>query len=293
MAGKDREGASSDVGSSVISTAPAPGASRVASSPLTVDVIRDPAEGMALYWCGTLLMEGDFDFEVPATLQEIDGGIVSEGDDGGFCKPIKTTAWKQWYPGPGKPSFWAARNRYFQQLDVTGLSFPAFSEERGRDAANEDVGHKYAWPGCIFAMSDSDIKRVLESVQNHAIRPLGPAWHSFPGAKVVNYKHAHMPGCPGGRLLTAPYCQKCEDIEKAIADSKNERLLPQRNQDPEYRHREDLPISDFIYLLKLGASWDTPRDLYTSLVPTMAEFIKKQPPSLSRDLNKAPKGGAA
>lgn len=291
MAAKDKDNPSSAV--PVISTAPDPSSNRSAQTPVSVEVIRDVAEAKGLYWAGTLLMEGEFELDVPATLQEIDGGIVSEDDSGGFTKPVKTTAWKCWYPGAGKPSFWAARNRYYQQLDVTGLSFPAFTEDRGRDAINEEMGHKYAWPGNIFVLSDGELRKVLESVQNHALRPVGPAWKSYPGAKIVNYKHSHMPGCPGGLKNTGPECRVCEEIEKKIAETKNERALPHRTDYPEFRQRGDLPLADYVYLLKLGASADTPRDLYTSLVPTMAEFIRKQPPPLSRDLAKAVSGEKA
>ncbi len=283
MAAKDKD---SD-NPSLVSTAPAPNASRSgAQSPLVVDTIRDTMQSRALYWCGTLLMEGEFDFPMPASLEEIYSGTVPDDGDGSFSKFVKTTAWKCWYPGPGRPSLWAARNRYYQQLDVTGLSFPAFTEEGGRDASNEDISHKVAWPGMVFEMNEAQLKKVLESVQNHALRPVGLAWHSFPGANIVNYKHSHMPGCPGGRLLTEPFCKRCEELEKAIPES-NERARPQRNSPPEHRVYGDLPFSDFVYLMKLSAPIDTPRQSYSSLVPTLPDFIRKQPPALSQDLSKA------
>lgn len=285
MAAKEK-GAEAPARESIISTAPPPAPSKNDSNiPMTVEVMRDEHSPKALYWAGTLLMEGEFDWETPATLEEVFGGIVSEDDSGEFRKTIKTTAFKLWNPGNGAARIWACRNRYYQQLDVTGLCFPAFTQESEGDATNESVMHVRTYPGHVFPMSDVKLRYVLEQVKNHALRPVGPPWRSFPGAQIVNYMHGHMPGCKGGRLLTDDHCESCRELERALPATANlER--PRRNTPIEHRQPGDLPFSDFIYLLKLDAPWDTPRREYINLVRSMHEFIRTQPPALSKDLAK-------
>jgi len=200
---------------------------------------------------------------------------------------MKTTAWNLWYPKDSDTaSIFACRNRYYQQLDVTGLSFPAFSEKLGRNATNENQQHKEPWPGQVVILTDVALKRILKAVENTALRFSGKPWHQYPGGNIVNYMHNHMPKCPGGRLLTTPYCTECDRLEKDIPES-NEKARPVRTGDPEYRRAGDLPISDYIYLLRLSAPVDTNPRMYPTLVPSMDEFILNQPPPLSRDLAKA------
>lgn len=287
MAAKDKAAEAAPSGSGTISTAPPPMSSRAeTSSPLIVDAIRDEQSPKSLYWAGTLLMEGEFDWETPATLNEVFDGVVSDDDSGEYRKTIRTTAYKLWNPGNGAARIWASRNRYYQQLDVTGLCFPAFTQVSEGDATNEAVTHVMTYPGHVFPMSDMKLRAVLEQVKNHALRPVGKPWRSFPGAQIVNYMHGHMPGCKGGRLLTDDSCEVCRNIERELPPSAVlER--PRRNTPIEHRQSGDLPFSDYVYLLKLNAPWDTPKREYINLVSDLTSFIRNQPPPLSRDLAKA------
>lgn len=271
-----------------ISTAPEPEASRPDNfTPMKVEVHRDAPDGEALYWCGTLLEQGEFEMKWPASLQEIDAGLQPD-EAGNYWKLIKTSAWKLWFTGTDIGRFWAARNGYYQTLDVTGLSFPAFTERSEKGGTNEAQTHTEVWPGTVVRISDSALSGILESIKNHAIRPKGQKWSSHPGAEIVNYKAGHMPGCAGGLKLTSSICPTCREIETKIPDS-NAMARRVSNMHPEFRQRGDMPMADHVYLLKLKAPVTTPRDLYHRQVPNLAQFFMDQPPALSKDLNAAEK----
>lgn len=272
-----------------ISTAPEPESSRPDNfTPIKVETPREAPEGEALYWCGTLLKEGEFEMKWPASLQEIDAGLQPD-EAGNYHKIIKTTAWKQWFTSATDIGrFWACRNGYYQTLDVTGLSFPAFTERSEKGGTNEAVTHTELWPGTVVRISDSALRAILESVQNHAIRPKGQPFSSHPGADIVNYKSGHMPGCPGGLKLSSGICQVCREIEAKIPEA-NPLARRASNTYPEFRQRGDMPFADHIYLLKLKAPVSTPPALYHRHVPNLTQFFMEQPPALSKDLNAAEK----
>jgi hypothetical protein len=53
---------------------------------------------------------------------------------------------------------------------------------------------------------------------------------------------------------------------------------------PEFRWKGDLPVADYVYMLRIPGGLDTPAERYHELVPSMQQFFNKQPPPLSKDL---------
>jgi len=238
------------------------------STPVVVDVPRNEPEGEGLYWFGALPAEG-----IQVTLMQPAEGQPPNYDREDGRVEVEMTAMEAWYPRTkGQPPIWLGRCRWYQNLGVTGMEFVAFSEERVREAANESRSFLMAWPGKIGILNDVQLKVILESVRNHAIRP-----KSENVADIVNYLHGHMPGCPGP--LRGCTCVKIE-AETPQTPELRRRVVKERSR------VGDLPMADFVYLRRLKADLDHDPKLYYRLAPSMEQFLRKPPVSLAEDLDK-------
>lgn len=237
-----------------------------ASVPITVDTDRLPQEGEALYWFGALPALGKVKFWMsPAEGQAPN----PERDDERV--EVEMTALEAWFPrNKRQPRLWLGRCRYYQNLGVSGLEFPAYSEERVREAANESQSFMLSWPGKVARISDGDLRSILTSVRNHALRPKTDS-----AAEIVNYLHGHMRGCKGPRECT------CSEIERGLPPVETQRRIA--GISPERILPKDLPMADFVYLQRLNADVDYPEETYYRLVPSMEQFLGNPPQSLSAD----------
>ncbi len=238
------------------------------SVPISVDVVRNDPDGEGLYWFGALPAEG----KQVILMQPAEGQPPNPEREDGRVE-VEMTAMEAWYPkAKGQPPIWLGRCRWYQNLGVTGAEFVAFSEERVREAANESRNFLMAWPGRVAVFHDAQLRAILESVRNHAIRP-----KSETVADVVNYMHGHMVGCEGP--LRGCTCSKIEAEIPQIPETRR-RVMRERPR------VGDLPMADFVYLRRLNVPVTYDPKLYYRLVPSMEQFLMHPPEPLSADLAK-------
>lgn len=247
--------------------------------PVTVEVDRDAPVGEALYWFGALPAEGKHKITIPEDGKDLSLDDVSELYQG----VGELTAFQAWFPHTwiknktilqDFPSRWMGRCEWFQNLGVTGMEFPAFTQEVMPDPMNSRQTMYVPWPGSVGRFTDLDIERILESVKNHAIRRMTNGM-----AETVNYAFAHLEGCRGGLACT------CLEIERGFTDAVklhgDHRILKTARR---IRQRGDMPMADFVYLRRLTADVETSHSEYGSLVPGFESFLKNPPPSLSASM---------
>lgn len=247
---------------------------------LKVEVLREQPVGEALYWFGALPCEGKRKIEIPVNSEDFDLNQIDEvyrgmGD---------LTAFQAWFPDTWVknkairlPSRWLGRCKYLQNIGVTGLEFPVFTEEVISEMMNEGRQIRVAWPGSVAKFTDLQMDSILASVKNHAIRPATDGRT----AHIINYTGGHMEGCKGAFACT------CAAIEKALPDTV--RLDPQlkRYGEVQFPRRGDMPMADFVYIRRLSEPVSTPRTEFYSLVPGMEQFLKNPPPPLSKSIEEA------
>ena len=174
-------------------------------------------------------------------------------------------------PDPEDGPQWIGRCRWFQQLDVSTLHFPAFTDEISVQVGNSNDNRR-PYPGQVSLLTPTQLEKILKEMDRFVIRineghvdiPRSE-WHTIHprNAKIIDLAHGN---CPEGMSK--------EEHRDAI-------LRGQAVVEQEYRRKYDIPLAEFVYLIPLDADpGSAPMD-YFSLVPAFHSFFDNPPPALS------------
>ena len=166
---------------------------------------------------------------------------------------------------------WMGKCRWFQQLDVSSLHFPAFTDEISTQVGNSNDNRR-PYPGQVSLINPMQIQKIIKEMDRFVIRinegnvdvPQSE-WHTVHprNAKVVDLAHGN---CPEGMTP--------EEYRDMV-------LRGQAVVEQEYRRRYDIPLSEFVYLIPLEADPSSAPMDYFSFVPTFHSFFDNPPPALS------------
>ena len=123
---------------------------------LKAEFKRPEPKAKKLYWCGTLPAHG----KITDPICDAHGNIIGKRE---------RTASKLFHPDDDTtPQRWAGKCRYFQNLNVTGIEFPAFSA----DTISVDDGERnqVQRPGCVMELDDDQVKSILGNSVRRVVR---------------------------------------------------------------------------------------------------------------------------
>lgn len=210
--------------------------------PLRTSVPKQDVIGRSLYWFGALPASGEFEWKVPTKEYNEDT------DD--YYRVVRTTSEKLWFPRDKRhPRIWRGKCSSYKGLTVSGLQFPAFTETIIDRGEGEET--KLTWPGAIKAMTEQEIQKILTETTRWVIRANG---------KLVNLGIADRRG-------------EALDVNNANTVT----ITP-----PVHAEHGDVPVAEYVYLVKLSAPATTPRRDFWKIVPEMSDFFKNPPPALAQ-----------
>ena len=223
----------------------------------------------ALCWYGMLPATSPIPFPIP----------TAEVDDttGEYYKLVEYHPLDLWTGRAGKfkgERIFTPRLRAYNACGAGGLAFNAFSEHV-LEYGGQTVRHPF--PGECRVMSDSQIRQAVEGIRAHFVRfKLGVEEQNA----VTHHQNVEIWDT---RLGAKP---------AEFTDAQWERYRVDRAIDkcPEMTEDTDLPLADYLYLVKLDADWNSwpkseflrdPHGYYKRVVPSMEEFFQKPPLSIS------------
>src|SRR3990167_11367788 len=130
-----------------------------------------------LYWCGTLPAMG----KVVDPIHDAHGNVIGKRE---------RTASKLFHPEDDEtPQRWVGRCQYFQNLNVTGIEFPAFTADMV--ASGDGERSEVQRPGCIMSLDDEQVKSILSNSVRRVVRETSSSEEDEEG-KIQKSKRGYM-----------------------------------------------------------------------------------------------------
>lgn len=184
------------------------------------------------YWFGALPALGEVKIPIRGHMGEITG--------------YESYTARQLFENP-QVSSWRGKCPFFQNLDLPGCAFNAWTNEVKLREGGETVTTPK--PGTIAKFDEDQIKSLLHNAGRRIIREIS----------VV------------------------DEVTRAPKRSGRQINLDVEGAPESFNPRTDTFVASYIYIVPLTVSIDTPEEDAWGAVPSMKEFFSNPPPSLLRD----------
>ena len=139
------------------------------------------------------------------------------------------TALENWNRDGGL-SLWSGKCEWFQNISIRGITFPAFTGSSQRSpiqSPSQPISNGITKAGFVEAFTDDQVKEIIFQADHHMIKP---------------------PSIPGRPELASIY--RLMEIDGAWKHESQDQTF-QTNVRSEYNSSTDLPVSDFVYFIKI------------------------------------------
>lgn len=127
-------------------------------------------------------------------------------------------------------SLWLGKCEWFQNISIRGITFPAFTGSSQRSpvqSPSQPISNGITKAGFVESFTDEEVKEIIFQADHHMIRP---------------------PSIPGRPELATIY-RLIEIDGEWKHESQDKSFQTQVRQD--YNSATDLPVSDFVYFMKI------------------------------------------